>query len=153
AQGPENLAIASQEVGAKLVHISTDYIFCGNVRRPLNEEDVTNPCNYYGKTKLEGEKKALEYGSLVIRTSWIFGSSGKNFVAKLLQMLKTEKEIKLTCDQWGKVTYSVDLAKAILSILDKSGLYSFANCDVVSRYEFALGLREEAIRLGYEIKT
>lgn len=153
ALGPENLAKAAKEAGIKLVHISTDYVFGGQIHRPLTEEDATDPCNYYGETKLEGEKRALDLSALVIRTSWIFGNGGKNFVAKLLQLLETQEEIRLTVDQWGRATYAVDLAQAILQMLDREGLYQYANQGVVNRYEFALAMREEALRLGYKVQT
>lgn len=153
AIGPENLAIVANEIGAKLIHISTDYVFSGKGRRLLSEKDPTGPCSYYGLTKLEGEKRALELGACVIRTSWIFGCTGKNFVSKLLKMLQSQKEIRLTDDQWGRFTYSPDLADAILKMLDQKGLYQFANGGVATRYEFGLAMREEAFLLGYPIMT
>ncbi len=149
--GPENLAITANEIGAKLIHISTDYVFSGKMRRPLSEKDPVGPCSYYGMTKLEGEKRALALSACVIRTSWIFGSTGKNFVSKLLTMLQTQKEIKLTDDQWGRFTYAPDLADAILKMLDHSGLYQFANGGVATKYEFGLAMREEAFLMGYPI--
>lgn len=151
--GPDNLGTVANEAGAKLIHISTDYVFPGNLKRPLTEEDPVGPCNYYGETKLDGERRALEKGACVIRTSWIFGDGGKNFVAKLLQMLQTEKVIRLTDDQWGRCTYAPDLAGAILQMLDCTGLYSYANQGVATKYEFGLGMREEAILLGLPVVT
>ncbi len=153
AIGPENLAVTANEIGAKLIHISTDYVFSGKVKRPLTEKDLPSPCSYYGKTKLEGEQRALVKGACVIRTSWIFGSNGKNFVSKLLKMLQTQKEIRLTDDQWGRFTYSKDLAAAILKMLDQTGLYQFANAGIATRYEFGLAMREEAFLMGYPIMT
>lgn len=151
ALGPENLALAAKEIGAKLIHISTDYVFSGKVNRPLTEEDPVGPRSYYGKTKLEGEERALEHSACVIRTSWIFGSGGKNFVSKLFKMLQSQKEIRLTDDQYGRFTYAPDLADAILLMLDKSGLYQFANAGVSTKYEFGLAMREEAFLMGFPI--
>lgn len=152
AIGPENLAIAAKKIGAKLIHISTDYVFPGNkLRRPLTEKDPVGPRSYYGTTKLEGEKRALENGACVIRTSWIFGAGGKNFVSKLLKMMQSQKEIRLTDDQWGRFTYAADLAAAILKMLDSDGLFQFANAGVATRYEFALAMREEAFLMGFPI--
>ncbi len=151
AIGPENLAIAAGKIGAKLIHISTDYVFPGKVRKLLSEKDPTGPCSYYGKTKLEGEERALKYSACVIRTSWIFGNGGKNFVSKLLKMLQSQKEIRLTDDQWGRFTYAPDLAGAIFKMLDQKGLYQFANAGVSTRYEFGLAMREEAFLMGYPI--
>jgi dTDP-4-dehydrorhamnose reductase len=125
ALGPENLALAAKEIGAKLIHISTDYVFSGRVHRPLSEDDPPDPSSYYGKTKLEGEKKALEHSACVIRTSWIFGSGGKNFVSKLLKMIQLQKEIRLTDDQYGRFTYAPDLADAILLMLEEASLLGF----------------------------
>lgn len=153
ALGPENLALVSKERGIKCLHISTDYVFSGKIRRPLTENDLVDPCNYYGKTKLEGEERALFHSACVIRTSGIFGSSGKNFVSKLLKMLQTQKEIKLTDDQWGRFTYAPDLADAILKMVDQTGLFQYANAGVVTKYEFGLAMREEAFLVGYPIMT
>jgi len=151
--GPEILAIVAKEIGAKLIHISTDYVFSGKVHRPLTESDPVGPCSYYGVTKLEGERRALAHSACVIRTSWIFGSGGKNFVSKLLKMLQSQKEIKLTDDQWGRFTYAPDLADAILALGDKTGLYQFANAGVSTKYEFGLAMREEAFLLSFPIMT
>ncbi len=151
ALGPKHLAIVADEIGAKLIHISTDYVFSGEKKQPLSETDPVGPCNYYGKSKLEGEKMAL--GHCVIRTSWIFGNGGKNFVSKLLTMLQTEKKIYLTEDQWGRFTYAPDLADAILAMRDQKGLFQFANQGVSTRYEFGLAMRKEALLLGFPIVT
>lgn len=153
AVGPEILGRAALKIGAKLIHISTDYVFPGKIKRPLKEIDPVGPCSYYGSTKLEGEKRALTLGACVIRTSWIFGSKGKNFVSKLFKKLQTQKEIRLTDDQWGRFTYVEDLSKAILAMLDKTGLYQFANAGVATRYEFGIAMREEAFLLGVPIMT
>lgn len=151
AIGPENIAVIAQKIDARLIHISTDYVFSGKIKRPLSEMDPTDPCSYYGKTKLEGEQRALAKGAAVIRTSWIFGNRGKNFVSKLLKMLQSQREIKLTDDQWGRFTYAPDLAEAILKMLDQEGLYQFANIGVCTRYDFGIAMREEAFLLGFPI--
>lgn len=153
AQGPENLGKAANEIGAKFIHISTDYVFSGKAKRPLTEKDPVGPCSYYGATKLEGESKALDLGACVIRTSWLFGSNGKTLASKLLKMLQTQKEVRLTEDQWGRFTYAPDLADAILKMLDHAGLYQFANEGISTRYEFGMSMIEEAFLLGYPIMT
>lgn len=153
ALGPENLALAAKEIGARLVHISTDYVFEGNLHRPLREEDPTQPVNTYGKTKLEGEERVLHAlpEACVLRVSWIFGAGGKNFVAKLLHLLQTQKEIRLTNDHWSRPTYAPDLASVILQMLDHSGIYHFANAGVANKYEFGIAMKEEAELLGLPI--
>ena len=153
AVGPENLARVAREIGAKLVHISTDCVFPGNGRKPLTEMDPVGPCNYYGETKLEGEQRALALSACVIRTSGIFGSGGKSFVAKLLHLLQTQKEIRLTDDEWRRFTYASDLAEAILQMRDQSGLYQYANAGPTTRYEFGKAMFEEAVVLGFPVMT
>jgi dTDP-4-dehydrorhamnose reductase len=153
ALGPENLAIGAQKKGIKLIHISTDYVFPGTGNSPLKEEDPTAPCNYYGVSKLEGEQKALAHSALVIRTSGIFGSGGKNFVSKLFDLLQSQEEIRLTQDQWGRFTYAPDLAETILQMRDQKGLYQYANSGVASKYQFAVAMREEALRMGFPVMT
>jgi len=148
AIGPENLAKV-----AKLIHISTDYVFDGSLKRPLTEKDPVGPVNYYGKSKLEGEQRALAAGATVVRTSWIFGSGGKNFVSTLLKMLQTQEEIRLVDDQWGKFTYAPDLASCLLQNLSRQGLYSFANDGVTTKYEFGVAMREIAKELGFHVVT
>lgn len=153
ALGAENLALIAQESHISLIHISTDYVFEGNGNTPLKESDLVNPLSTYGKSKLVGEEQVLKHFGCVIRTSWIFGSGGKNFVNRLLKMLQTEKEIRLTADQWGRFTYAPDLAKAILKMLDQKGLFQFANTGVASKYDFALVMKEMALDLQYPVKT
>lgn len=150
AAGPENLAILAKEIGAKFVHISTDFVFQGDLHRPLKESDPTHPCNYYGYTKLEGEKRVLQAlsSSCVIRTSWLFGHGGKNFVASLLELLQSKEEVRLTDDRWNCPTYAPDLADAILQMFDTQGLFQFANRGVATKYEFGIAMKEEAEAAG-----
>lgn len=153
AVGPENLAKVANEIGAKLIHISTDYVFAGIGRTPLKENDPTGPCGMYGKSKLVGEEKALQLGACVIRTSWIFGTGGKNFVSKLWNLFQKEKEIRLSCDQWSRFTYAPDLARVILQMLDETGLYQFANVGVATKYDFARQFQEELLAQGQSVVT
>lgn len=152
--GPENLGRLAAEIRAQMVHVSTDYVFSGDVHRPLKEEDPTEPCNYYGWTKLEGEKRLLRTHptACIVRTSWIFGFGGKNFVSKLLQLfLETDEEIQLTNDHWNRPTSASDLTSALLNLRNASGIFHFANEGIATKYEFGSAMREEAEALGFPI--
>ncbi len=153
ALGPENLGILAAEIGARIVHISTDYVFPGTLRRPLTEDDPVFPLSHYGCTKFEGERRLFKVHpqACVIRTSWIFGCGGKNFVAKLLQMLQEKEEIYLTDDYWNLPTFVSDLADAIYKMLNASGIYHFANRGAANKYEFGLAMREEAEAAGIPV--
>lgn len=131
AIGPRNLAIASSEVGAKLVHISTDYVFEGNGNRPYLEFDAPNPVSAYGRTKLAGENFVKEFADkyFILRTAWLYGD-GKNFVKTMLRLAETHDEVSVVCDQKGSPTSAVELAKMIhfLEPTDSYGLYH-ATCE------------------------
>ena len=141
ALGPKNLAIACNKINIPLIHISTDYVFDGNKREPLKEEDNLGPKTVYGKTKLEGEKFVQENTKkfFILRTAWLYGIHGKNFVQTMLNLSKKNKELKVVNDQIGSPTYSKDLAIAIGELLnsDKYGIYHLTNKGEVSWYEFA----------------
>jgi dTDP-4-dehydrorhamnose reductase len=153
--GPENLGVIATEIGASLLHLSTDYVFPGNGNRPLRETDPTGPCNYYGQTKLEGEQRlmAVYPQSTILRVSWVFGRGGKNFVSQLFSNLQTKPELQIVCDQWSRYTYAPDLVKVMWQLLGKSGLYQFANAGAATKYEFALAMKEQAEKKGVRIAT
>jgi dTDP-4-dehydrorhamnose reductase len=118
-EGTNNVAKACKDTGAFLIYISTDFIFNGKKRMPYTEDDKPNPINEYGKSKLQGEervKKLLEQ-YLIIRTSWLFGENGKNFVDTIIDKAKSGKSLKVVNDQKGSPTYSADLADAITELL------------------------------------
>ena len=114
AIGPRNLSIAATEVGAKLVHVSTDYVFAGNATRPYTEFDVTGPVSVYGKTKLAGEEFVKQFAKnyFIIRTAWLYGD-GKNFVKTMLKLSENHDEISVVNDQLVNPTSTTELAKAI----------------------------------------
>lgn len=114
AIGPRNLSIAATEVDAKMIHVSTDYVFEGNGTNPYTEFDVPNPVSAYGKTKLEGENfvKAFSKKYFIFRTAWLYGD-GKNFVKTMLRLAETHDEVSVVCDQQGSPTSAVELARAI----------------------------------------
>ncbi len=154
ALGPQVLGRVAKERRIKLLHLSTDYVFAGTGKQPLKETDPVAPCNYYGMTKLEGEKglKAVYPEACILRTSWIYGSGGKNFVAKLIGLLQTKEELRLVEDQVSRPTYVPDLVHVMILMKDRSGLYQFANAGPTSKYDFALALRQEAANLGFPIR-
>jgi dTDP-4-dehydrorhamnose reductase len=139
AAGAENVACVARDVGARCIHISTDYVFGGGVIRPYCEEDVCSPINVYGESKLEGERRVLSRmpEALIVRTSWVFGASGKNFISSFLSRLCKETCIKAVSDQEGKPTYCYDLAEALLELCEVSGVVHFANGGGGSRYSIA----------------
>ena len=114
AIGPRNLSIAASKAGAKMIHVSTDYVFEGNGTRPYTEFDEPNPVSAYGKTKLEGENfvKAFADKYFILRTAWLYGE-GKNFVKAMLRLAETHDEVSVVSDQLGSPTSAVELAKMI----------------------------------------
>ena len=114
AIGPRILSMAATKVGAKMIHVSTDYVFEGNGTRPYTEFDEPNPISAYGKTKYEGERFVKEFASkyFILRTAWLYGE-GKNFVKTMLKLAETREEVSVVCDQLGSPTSAVELAKMI----------------------------------------
>lgn len=139
--GTANVAKAATSIGAKLVYISSDYA-CGGVgTTPMTEEYKPTPTNYYGETKLAGEKMAQEFckKTFVVRTSWVFGRYGANFVTTMLRLAKEKPELNVVSDQVGSPTYTVDLARLIIDMIftDSYGVYNASNEGFCSWYEFA----------------
>ncbi|MDB3927349.1 dTDP-4-dehydrorhamnose reductase [Flavobacteriaceae bacterium] len=132
----------------KLVHVSTDYVFDGLSDIPLIENSNTNPINEYGRSKLKGEQACLKNdpNSIVIRTSWLYSSFGKNFVKTMIDLMKKNNSVKVVNDQIGSPTYAFDLAKVILKIIvnykTESGLFHYSNQGKTSWYEFARSIKE-----------
>jgi len=126
ALGPRNLAIAATKVGAKLVHVSTDYVFPGNASAPITEFDQPGPISAYGKTKYEGEKFVQQFADkwFIVRTAWLYGD-GKNFVKTMLTLAETHDELSVVCDQLGSPTSAVELARMIHHIepTDNYGIF------------------------------
>lgn len=142
AIGPKNLAIATQENNAVLVHISTDYVFCGDkdTSKDYNEDDEKNPQAVYGKTKLAGEKFIEENCKkfYIFRTAWLYGE-GHNFVRTMINLSKEHDEVKVVNDQHGSPTYAVDLASIIHQAMEKQipfGVYNSTNMGYTTWYDF-----------------
>ncbi|MDC1456000.1 dTDP-4-dehydrorhamnose reductase [Flavobacteriaceae bacterium] len=132
----------------KLVHISTDYVFDGLSKLPLSENSITNPVNEYGRSKLKGEQVCLKNdpNSIVIRTSWLYSSFGKNFVKTMIYLMKKNKSVKVVNDQVGSPTYAHDLARLIIEIIinykNESGLFHYSNDGEISWFDFARSIKE-----------
>ncbi|MGB9804823.1 dTDP-4-dehydrorhamnose reductase [Desulfofundulus sp.] len=140
--GAKNLALACRDVGASLVHISTDYIFDGRKGEPYEIYDTPNPLGNYGKSKLWGERAVAEVGGryFIVRTSWLFGPGGRNFVETMLKIGREKGAVKVVNDQRGCPTYTVDLARAMADLVESGryGTYHVTNSGVTTWYEFAL---------------
>ncbi len=147
ATGAANLAAACSQAGAKFVHISTDYVFAGTASQPYKVGDDTIPVNFYGETKLQGEKEviAANPNSVIIRTSWVYSSFGNNFVKTMLRLMKERETLGVVSDQFGSPTYAADLASAILEIIQqpqwKPGVYHYTNSGVISWFDFAAAIK------------
>lgn len=148
AIGPRNLAIAAEKIGAKLIHISTDYIFSGEGTQPFVEWDNPAPQSIYGKTKALGERYVSEFCSryFIIRTAWLYGYYGNNFVKTIMRVAKEQGEIKVVDDQRGNPTNAADLAHHILklAVTEEYGIYHGTGTGECSWYDFAVKIVEFA---------
>lgn len=146
ALGPRNLARASEKYGAKLVHVSTDYVFGGDGSVPYCEWDIPAPNTVYGKSKLLGEQYVRENCSkyFIFRTSWLYGLIGKNFVKTMRRLGETKEEISVVCDQRGNPTNANDLAHHILkaAVTEQYGVYHCTGEGECSWYDFAVKIME-----------
>lgn len=148
ADGPKNLAIAAKNIGAKLIHISTDYVFDGKHCTPMKECDETAPIGVYGKTKREGEIAIEKSGAdaIVIRTAWLYSEYGNNFVKTMLRLGKEKDSLNVIYDQIGTPTYATDLAVAIMDLVEKGfngySLYHYSNEGGISWYDFTKAIFE-----------
>ncbi len=148
ALGTKNIAIAAESVGAKLCYISTDYVFDGTATMPYREDAPINPQSVYGQSKLAGEKLARTHcqRTFIVRTSWVFGKHGNNFVKTMLQLAESGRPLRVVNDQVGSPTYTKDLSAFIHELVqtNKYGLYHASNCGSCSWYEFAQSVFKHA---------
>ncbi len=171
ATAPENLAIAMKEVNGLLIHISTDYVFGGDpYNTPFKEDQKGTPTGVYGLTKLHGELKIQATGCnyVILRTAWLYSEFGKNFVKTMLNLTSTKPQLKVVFDQVGTPTYALDLANAIMSIIEdykkewnlkpetwnysKTGIYHFSNEGVCSWFDFTKMIAEYSGNTGCDIQ-
>ena len=146
ALGVKNLAVCAENIGAKLIHVSTDYVFAGNGKRPYCEWDKVDPQSVYGASKALGEKYALSFckKSFVVRTSWLYGYIGKNFVKTVRRVIKSNGGIGVVCDQRGNPTNANDLAHHLLklAVTEEYGIYHCTGEGECSWYDFAVKIAE-----------
>ncbi|MGM0876151.1 MAG: dTDP-4-dehydrorhamnose reductase [Bacillota bacterium] len=147
AYGTRNLLIMAQEIGAVFCYISTDYVFDGKSSSPYKEYDQVNPLGVYGKSKYAGEEfvKSLTNKYFIVRTSWLYGAKGNNFVKTMLRLAEEKDNLGVVDDQVGSPTYTVDLAHFLLELIqtEKYGIYHATNLGCCSWYDFACAIFEE----------
>ena len=157
AQAVNDTAVASLAQGAKrhggrLLHLSTDFVFDGKSNRAYRPDDTTNPLSVYGSTKLAGESHVLASAAgIVLRTSWVYASSGKNFVLTMLKLMREREQISVVADQIGSPTWARGLATAIWGLIEAKaagGVYHWSDLGVASWYDFAVAIQDEALQRG-----
>ena len=162
ARAPQAIALAAQDIGATVLHISTDYVFNGKHHTPYLETDRTDPLGVYGKSKLLGEQGVASCDRhIILRTSWVYGSRGHgNFVKTMLKLGAAKSELKVVADQIGSPTWSYDIALTITRLLSRSltnpdirGIYNFSSSGVASWYDLAVATFTEARQLGFPLKV
>jgi dTDP-4-dehydrorhamnose reductase len=143
ATGAGNLAAASALVGARFIQLSTDYVFDGHARTPYPEDAPLSPLSVYGRSKADGEQRARTAypdGTIILRTAWLYGAHGGNFVSAVLGRAAGQDTVPVLTDQVGQPTWTVDLARQILSVVDAdvpAGIYHATNSGGASRFDFA----------------
>jgi dTDP-4-dehydrorhamnose reductase len=152
-EGARNLATAARAVGARLIHISTDFVFGGNSSTPYRPDSPTGPLNVYGLTKRDGEdavRKVLPDESVVLRTAWVYSAVGSNFVKTMLRIMRSTGSVRVVADQIGTPTAARSVADAIWALTARpqvSGVHHWTDAGVASWYDFAVAVAEEAAQL------
>jgi dTDP-4-dehydrorhamnose reductase len=149
AEGVANLARGAAAVGARLVHVSTDFVFDGRSGIPYAPEAPTAPLGVYGRTKRQGEIAAGP-DALIVRTAWVYGSQGGNFVRTMLRLMAKRDEVRVVADQIGTPTFAASLADALwrLHAAGAKGLFHYTDSGAASWYDFAVAIQEEALAIG-----
>ena len=154
AQGPRHLAEAAAAQGARLLHLSTDFVFDGRSSTPYTPEAPTAPLGAYGRSKLEGEQAVralLPQASVVLRTAWVYAAQGRNFLRTMLRLMAETHEVRVVCDQIGTPTAASSVAELLWALTARpeiSGVHHFTDAGTASWYDFAMAICEEATRLG-----
>jgi dTDP-4-dehydrorhamnose reductase len=156
ANGVKNVAQSCTEQEIKLVHFSTDYVFDGTQNTPYPEDFPYNPINVYGQSKLQGEQYLREYSNnyILIRTAWLYGKNGKNFVDTIIEKAQIERSLQVVDDQIGSPTYTVDLASAVKVLIEgnHTGIFHVTNRGTCSWYDFALKILQYTDVKNVEVK-
>ena len=147
------LARASAKAGCRLLHLSTDFVFDGHSNRAYLPADPTHPLSAYGRSKLGGERQIREQGgaAVILRTAWVYASTGKNFVLTMLRLMRERPEVRVVCDQIGTPTWATSIARAIWGLIDAAaapGVYHWTDLGIASWYDFAVAIQEEALLRG-----
>lgn len=160
SNAPKILAESAEKIGARLFHISTDYVFDGTKNKPYTEQDKTHPIGVYGRSKQGGEEGIKSHCNnyVILRTAWVYGVYGKgNFVKTMLRLGQEREELKVVFDQVGTPTWTNDIAKAIMGLIAKlpsspvQEIYHFTNSGVASWYDFSIAIFEEAKVLHFPV--
>jgi dTDP-4-dehydrorhamnose reductase len=150
--GAAFIATAATDAGARIVHVSTDFVFGGATGRPWQPDDPTGPLNVYGASKLAGEAAvaAAAPEALTVRTAWVYGPTGANFLATMLRLMASRSELRVVADQIGTPTSTLDLAFDLwrLASTDARGILHYTNAGAASWYDFAVAIAEEAVDIG-----
>jgi dTDP-4-dehydrorhamnose reductase len=147
------MARAAARSGCRLLHLSTDFVFDGRSNRAYLPTDRTNPLNVYGATKLGGEQQVLEHGrdAIVLRTAWVYASTGRNFALTMLRLMRERDEVRVVADQIGTPTWATGIAQAIWGLIDSAaaaGMYHWTDLGIATWYDFAVAIQDEALARG-----
>lgn len=157
--GPRNIAMAAQDIGARLIHVSTDFVFDGKSLAPYTVDATPNPLSVYGRTKYAGEQAVQEVMpdmTVVVRTAWLYSVNGNNFVKTMLRLMAERDELGVVADQFGTPTWADSLATALWRFAaapELSGIFHWTDGGQTCWYEFAVAIMEEALSLGLLNKT
>jgi dTDP-4-dehydrorhamnose reductase len=154
ADGPRNLAAAARQTDARLLHLSTDFVFDGSASLPYSPEAPTHPLGVYGRTKRDGEQAVLEHcaeNAVIVRTAWVYAAQGSNFVRTMLRLMGTRGAVRVVADQIGTPTAARSLATALWQIVAQPqlrGVHHFTDAGVASWYDLAVAVAEESVAVG-----
>lgn len=153
-EGPRNVAAAAHDIGARLIHISTDFVFDGHASTPYTVDAATNPLSVYGRTKREGELAVLDVmpkNAAIVRTAWLYSRNGGNFVKTMLRLMTDRNDLSVVADQRGTPTWADSLATTLWALArapELNGVFHWTDGGETSWHEFAVAIQEEALSLG-----